>query len=129
LDIPNVFDDNDLMERDFGKASGLTYSERDALFPDGEFEGQEDWDALRSRVCGAVTRNADKFYPKDIIAVSHGAAINSVLAELSGRSIGTGKTRLKNACINMLEYDGNSYKIVFYNKTYDEINVGVIDDG
>jgi uncharacterized phosphatase len=121
LGIQHIFEDRDLMERDYGKATGLIGHELPAHFPDGSYEGMEDWETLRDRVIGAIKRSADRFYPKDIIIVSHGSAINSILAELSGHSIGSGKTRLKNACINMLEYENSILKIVFYNKTSDEL--------
>lgn len=121
LDIHEVYHENDLVERDYGKASGLTEAERMALFPDGKYGGIEDWEMLRDRVYGSIIRIADRFYPEDIIIISHGAAINSILAELSNHSIGTGKTRLKNACINMLDYSNKRLKIVLYNKTYDDL--------
>ena len=120
LDVHEVYEENDLVERDYGKASGLTEAERKALFPDGKYEGIEDWEMLRNRVYGTILKAADKFYPEDIIIVSHGSAINSILAELSNHEIGTGKTRLKNACVNMLEYSNQSLKIVFYNKSSEE---------
>ena len=72
---------------------------------------------------GSVIKYADKFYPNNIIIVSHGSAINSLLAELSNHEIGTGKTRLKNACINMFTYSEHSLNIDFYNKSYDEIEI------
>ena len=122
LDVHEVYEENDLVERDYGKASGLTEVERKALFPDGKYEGIEDWEMLRDRVYGAILRAADKFYPEDIIVVSHGSAINSILAELSNHEIGTGKTRLENACVNMLEYSNQSLKIVFYNKSSEELD-------
>jgi uncharacterized phosphatase len=121
LGIREVYKDFDLIERDYGKASGLTPEERAELFPDGKFEGIENWEPLRDRICGAVIRNTEKFLPESIIIVSHGGAINSVLAELSGHEIGTGKTRLKNACINMLTYEERTLKIKFFNKSCEEI--------
>lgn len=121
LNINEIYEDDDLIERDYGKASGLTQEERAALFPDGKYDDIENWEMLRDRVNGAVIRSADKFYPDDIIIISHGGAINSILAELSNHTIGTGKTRLKNACINMLTYNEQLLDIAFYNKSYDEL--------
>jgi len=121
LNIHEIYEDADLVERDCGNISGLTEKELIELFPDGKYEGIEDWEALRDRVYNAVIRYADKFYPDDIIIVSHGGAINSILAELSNHTIGSGKTRLKNACVNMLEYKTQSLSILFYNKSFDEL--------
>ena len=122
LNIREVYEDIDLIERDLGKASGSTPKERAALFPDGKYEGSENLELLRTRVYNAVLRSSEKFCPGNIIIVSHGAAINSLLALLSNDVIGTGKTRLKNACISMLKYENQAFNIVFYNKDCDEIN-------
>jgi len=121
LNITEVYEDADLIERDYGKASGLTAEERAAMFPDGVYEGMEDWNTLKDRVYCAILRSTDKFSNEDIILVSHGSAINSILAELSNHAIGTGKTRLKNACMSMLEYKNQLLSIVFYNKSADEL--------
>ena len=120
LKIDEIYEDFDLVERDYGKASGLIESERIKLFPDGNYEGMEDWELMRDRVYGAVLRSADKVHPENIIIVSHGSAINSVLAELSNHSIGTGKTRLKNACINVFDYTEKSLKMELHNLSHDE---------
>ena len=119
LNIQKIYDDINLVERDYGKASGLTENERTILFPDGKYEGIEDWVILKNRMHNSITKNADKFYPNNIIIVSHGSAINSILAELSNHEIGTGKTRLKNASISMLTYTERLLSIKFYNKSYD----------
>jgi len=120
LEVDEVYEDHDLIERDYGKASGLIESERKKLFPDDNFDGMEDWELLRDRVCGAVLKSVEKFYPENIIIISHGGAINSVLAELSDHTIGTGKTRLKNACINVLSYARKSLRIELHNLSHDE---------
>jgi len=122
LNIQEIYCDNNFIERDYGKASGLTEKERQALFPDGKYEGIENWETLRDRVYNSIINYADKFYPNNIIIVSHGAAINSILAKLSNHEIGTGKTRLKNACVNMFTYTGRLLNINFYNKSYDELS-------
>ena len=121
LNIQEIRPDINLIERDYGKASGLTENERTALFPDGNYEGMEEWTTLRDRVYASILKYVEIYYPENIIIVSHGSAINSILAELSNHEIGSGKTRLKNACINMLTYADQLLRINFYNKSYDEI--------
>jgi uncharacterized phosphatase len=56
-----------------------------------------------------------------IIRVSHGAALNSILAYISKGGIGTGKTILKNGCITLLDETDNEIEIKYYNKTAEEI--------
>ena len=123
LNIEEIVVDDGLIERDYGKASGLMRDEWRNVYPDGKFEGAEEWDVLRDRVYSAVVKNFDKFSPKDIIIVSHGGAINAILAEVSGHTIGSGKTHLKNACISMLMCNEGRLEVVFYNKTWDELVV------
>ena len=120
VQVQEVYEECDLMECDYGKASGLTESERIKLFPDGNYDGMEDWELLRDRVCGALIRSVDKHYPESIIIVSHGGAINAILAELSDHTIGTGKTRLKNACISMISYVNKSLKVESHNISHNE---------
>lgn len=122
MNIDEIHTDTNLIERDYGKASGLTEKERIALFPDGKYDGIEDWETLRDRVYHSIVKYADLYYPENIIIVSHGSAINSILAELSNHEIGSGKTRLKNACISMLTYTDQLLNIKFYNKSYDELH-------
>ncbi|MCL2772016.1 MAG: histidine phosphatase family protein [Oscillospiraceae bacterium] len=125
-EISPVREESGLIERDYGKASGLTPEERKKLFPDGKYEsvgGVEDWETVKDRVYNAVLNCARKSDGGDIIIVSHGAAINSLLAHLSNHEIGSGKTILKNGCLNMLEYTNGVLKIVFYNKSADEVDL------
>lgn len=64
--------------------------------------------------------------PESTIAVvSHGAWINALLAVVSGHEIGSGKTRLKNACISMLYQEKNKWEIGFYNLTGEDIKNGI----
>lgn len=120
LGIAEVIEDENLSERDYGKASGLLPEERATRFPDGKYDGIEPWEPLRDRVFGAVKNAAEKFFPKNIIIVSHGAAINSVLAEISNHEIGTGKTRLKNACINMFSFAERVLNLDAHNKSHED---------
>ena len=124
--ISQVCEEYGLIERDYGKASGLTPAERRILFPDGKYEnaeGVENWETLRDRGCTAVLKCAQKSDGGDIIIVSHGGVINSLLAHLSNHEIGSGKTVLKNGCLSMLEYKDGVLRIVFYNKSADEADL------
>ncbi|MBD7943977.1 histidine phosphatase family protein [Psychrobacillus sp. Sa2BUA9] len=57
-------------------------------------------------------------YPnKKKILVAHGAVINAILALLSDSKIGSGKTKLLNACISNLEYKQDRWKVKDYNQT------------
>jgi uncharacterized phosphatase len=116
-----IHEETDFTERDFGAASGMTAEEREKAFPGGECPGIEPLEALQNRTVTALLKYAEKYRGKNIIIVSHGAAINSILAYLSGNEIGSGKTTLKNACITLLEKTDKAILIKDYNKTVNEI--------
>jgi uncharacterized phosphatase len=121
IGIKNIREDAGLIERNMGEVSGMTMEERRKAFPDGKFGGMEELETMQGRVLNCLTGYAEKLAGKGIIAVSHGAAINSVLAYLSKGEIGSGKTLLNNACISLLEYDGKTFSIVFFNKEAKEL--------
>jgi uncharacterized phosphatase len=119
-----IHENEGFIEIDVGEISGMTPKEKEAVFPDGKINGMESFECLQKRVVESLNE-CSRIYPgKDIIIVSHGAAINSVLSYLSNNEIGTGKTILKNACVNLLEYNGGGYKIIYYNKEVIELNNG-----
>jgi uncharacterized phosphatase len=118
--LEKVIIDQNLIERDFGKISGMTPDERDEFNKTGQDAGIENWDSMSKRVIDALLSYYENSAYQNIIAVSHGAAINAVLSVLSKGEIGTGKTWLKNTCVNVLHSDGNSMKIDYYNLTAEE---------
>lgn len=111
LGIDNVYEDIDLTERDIGQISGMTVEERDIMFPDGKYEGMEDWELLRNRVYNAVLNGAERFYPQDIIIISHDAAIKALRSKLTKHEIDTGKA-LKNTYITMLSFTDKTLKFI-----------------
>jgi Fructose-2,6-bisphosphatase len=123
LNIPKMQEEHGFIERDYGKASGTKTSgfsaeDRIALFSDNSMESLQ---TLTARLFSALKESVKSRQSENIIIVSHGGAINAILAKLSAGTIGSGKTQLKNACINMLEYNGKAFDIVFYNKTAEEL--------
>ena len=116
-----IYEENDFIERDFGKASGMTIEERKANFTNDNWEGIEPMETLKNRTVTALMKYIKKYENNDILIISHGAAINSILAYLSENEIGSGKTVLKNACITLMEKTIDQIKIIFYNKTIDEL--------
>ena len=115
--IKAIVEIEELVERDYGKASGLTVQERKEMFPDGNVEGQEDWNHLKDRAMNAITHLVGRYTGKRMIVVSHGGVINAILSAITNGEIGTGKTVLKNACVNILHFDGEKWKIELCNHT------------
>jgi uncharacterized phosphatase len=116
-----IHEDVDFIERDYGKASGMTSDERKIEFPNGKHSGIESYKALQSRTVNALLKYIKKYKGRDIIIISHGAAINSMLAYVSKNKIGTKKTILKNACMTLLEETGDEIRIIYFNKTVKEL--------
>lgn len=117
-----VIIEEDLIERDFGTLSGMTYDRNKYFDTFGrKDESMESFDTLSKRLMNCVLKNAEKYKGQDIIMVSHGAAINAVLSVLSGGDEGSGKTRLKNACINILSYKDKQLKLEQFNLSPEEL--------
>jgi uncharacterized phosphatase len=119
--VKTIREEPGFLERDMGEVSGMTMEERKAAFPKGGFGGMEAPELLQDRVVGALLKYTKEFNGKNFIVVSHGAAINALLAYLSGGELGPGKTMLKNACITLLEYQDEEFHLLFYNKEAREL--------
>jgi broad specificity phosphatase PhoE len=109
-----------ITERDFSKVSGLTPKEREAFYASGEKDDKEPWEQLTERMFDSLQKYAEQFIPDDIIMISHGASINSVLSVLSGGETGTGKILLKNTCINIIHYEEGRFSLEEFNLTPEE---------
>jgi uncharacterized phosphatase len=118
-----IHEEIDFIERDYGKASGMTVKERQTVFPDGEYIGIEPFEALQNRTVNALKKYMEKYKGNNIIIVSHGAAINSIVAYLSKNELGAERAALKNACITLLEEVDKEIRIKYYNKIVDEITL------
>ena len=113
LKLPSVQAMDEFMERDFGECSGLTTAQRKHYFPDGHIPGQETLETLQKRVLLGLNglKNQQK---ARVLVVAHGGVINALLAQLSKGEIGTGKTILHNACLNLFQYQ-QEWQILAYN--------------
>jgi broad specificity phosphatase PhoE len=116
-----VIVENGLTERDFGKLSGFGYQDRDTILARGEDLAMEPLEQLIERFMAVLTCYINEGRYENILVVSHGASINAVLLHLSGGEIGTGKTILKNTCVNKLLVQNGQIKLEYVNLTPDEI--------
>lgn len=111
-----IIEMEEFKERSFGEAEGLTVEERERRYPDGSYTGQEELEAFRKRVMHAISKVNQQFAGKKVIVVAHGAVIGMILSTLSNGEIGTGKTKLINACINNIEFTEEEWKVHNYNQ-------------
>lgn len=128
LNIETIYEMDEFVERDFGEASGLTKKEvksrffcgNDSIkfaFSESLIPNMETFDCLRNRSVYGIEEIARKYNNKKIIVVTHGAVINVILSFISNGDIGTGKTNLSNACINIIKYIENNWKVEVLNET------------
>jgi uncharacterized phosphatase len=120
LAIEQLIIEDNLTERDFSKVSGLTPKEREAFYASGEKDDKEPFEDLCKRMMSSIHKYAELNYENNIIMVSHGASINSVLSTLSDGKTGTGKIILKNTCINIIHYEKGHISLGEYNLTAEE---------
>ncbi len=120
LKIRKIILEEGITERDFSRVSGMTPAERDAFYASGEPDDKEPWEQLCNRMMGSLHKYARQFSQDNIIMISHGASINSVLSVLSSGMTGTGKIILKNTCINIIRYEQGRFLLEDYNLTAEE---------
>ncbi|WP_455718813.1 histidine phosphatase family protein [Anaerosporobacter sp.] len=111
-----VIEDSRLIERDFGKVSGLLPEERNALLESGEDTNMEAFEHLTKRIMAAMKEYQEKHREQNVLVITHGGVINAILHVLSKGEIGTGKTLVANTSIAILDDQEGNLKIKAYNK-------------
>ena len=82
LGAPGVVDD--LAERRYGQAEGLTGDEIDALFPgDTPVPGRETREEVAARTIPALVALAERHAGESIVVVSHGGVIRTILTAVA----------------------------------------------
>ncbi|SOC45057.1 histidine phosphatase family protein [Ureibacillus acetophenoni] len=116
LKIP-IIEMVEFIERDYGDAEGMTVTERLTAFPNRNYTKQEDRQTLTIRVIAGIQKINQLYLRKRVLLVAHGGVINTILAQFSNGEIGSGKTKLINACISNIEFIDEEWKIKNYNQT------------
>lgn len=95
---------DNLMERDYGKLSGLTIEERRHLFPGGERQAGnvESVPMAAARMFRAFDDMLEVCPDRVILGVTHGGIINAVFSRLTSGEIGTGKTLTVNCSASLV---------------------------
>jgi len=116
MGLDEITEEPGLLERDFGVMSGKILEN---IFATIHCEGSESLDAAAERIMSALKRHEGK-PGESLLAVSHGAVINALLFALTDGRVGTGITRLKNTCVNILEAENGELRVVAWNLTAPE---------
>lgn len=112
----SVLVDEAFIERDYGEASGLTPSEREGRFPPGNIPGSEPFPILQDRIWHGLEAVIRRYMHKRVIIVTHGGALRSLLAKVSGNRVGNGPTYLKNGGLSLLQWERNALSLVEYDR-------------
>lgn len=104
------------VERSYGDAEGMTMAERSIAFVNDHVPNREDRATLTKRIMNGIERINAKYNGKKIILVAHGAVINTILAQMSKGKIGSGKTKLMNACISTIHLKDKQWAVENYNQ-------------
>jgi len=115
LGLSDVITLDAFIERDFGKASGMTLEQQKIAFLDGIIPEKESDDDFSDRTVRGLESLVKEYNGKNIILVSHGAVINSLLKAISNNSINIGETLIKNTCVNIIKYIDDTWHIELYN--------------
>lgn len=115
LNIP-LIEMDEFVERSFGDAEGMTLEERTSNFPTNNYPNQEDQDLFKNRLVKGLEKINNSYSGEKILLVAHGAVINAILAKFSNGEIGSGKTKLINACLSNIEFTQEKWRIKNYNQ-------------
>lgn len=94
----------------------MAYAERSSKFPDSTYPNQEERTSLNKRIMEGIEKINKRYVDKKVLLVAHGAVINSILSVLSNGDIGSGKTKLINACISNIYLHQDKWIIKDFNQ-------------
>lgn len=106
---------DDFIERDYGDAEGMSFEERQKLFPNKQYPNMEPLSALQDRMLEGIEKVRATYPDKRVLIVAHGAAIHALLTALADEHMGIKDTRLENACLNYVEWTDGEWKVNDYN--------------
>ncbi|KDE32297.1 MULTISPECIES: histidine phosphatase family protein [Bacillus] len=106
---------DDFIERDYGDAEGMSFEERQKLFPNKQYPNMEPLSALQDRMLEGIEKVRATYPDKRVLIVAHGAAIHALLTSLADEQMGIKDTRLENACLNYVEWTDGEWKVNDYN--------------
>ncbi|MCW1836801.1 MULTISPECIES: histidine phosphatase family protein [Bacillus] len=106
---------DDFIERDYGDAEGMSFEERQKLFPDKKYPNMESLEAMQDRMVEGIEKVRAAYPDQHVLIVAHGAAIHALLSTLADEHMGLQDTRLENACLNYVEWKDGKWKVRDYN--------------
>ncbi|WP_456265429.1 MULTISPECIES: histidine phosphatase family protein [unclassified Bacillus (in: firmicutes)] len=105
----------DFIERDYGDAEGMSFEERQKLFPDKQYPNMEPLETIQNRMLEGIEKVRAAYPDQHVLIVAHGAAIHALLTTLADEHMSLQNTRLVNACLNYVEWSNDKWKVLDYN--------------
>lgn len=109
-DVP-LIEIDDFSERSFGDAEGMTVEKRNATYSSRNYPNQEEMEAFKERIMTGIKKVHQNYPNGKVLLVAHGAVINSILSTLSKGEVGSGKTKLINACISNIHFQDEQWNV------------------
>lgn len=106
---------DDFIERDYGDAEGMSFEERQKLFPDKQYPNMEPIETIQNRMLEGIEKVRAAYPDQHVLIVAHGVAIHALLTTLADEHMGLQNTRLVNACLNYVEWSDGKWKVRDYN--------------
>jgi len=106
---------DDFIERDYGDAEGMSFEERQKLFPNKQYPNMEPLETIQNRMLEGIEKVRAAYPDQHVLIVAHGAAIHALLTTLADEHMGLQNTRLVNACLNYVECSDGKWKVLDYN--------------
>jgi uncharacterized phosphatase len=107
----------EFIERDLGSASGLLPAERKRRFPNGHIPDAEPREILEQRIVIALKLLEDKYNNKNVIVVTHGGVINSIMLKITKGEFKPEKTPIKNGSVTILKLNNYIWELELFNYT------------
>jgi len=121
LGLDGVTDVDDLVERDYGDAEGMSFEQIEALYPEGvRAPGQETRAAVAARVVPALLALAERHPGERLVVVSHGGAIRSVLQTAEP---GTQHPRITNASVHSFRVEDGELRLIAFDDPIEEESI------
>lgn len=111
LDIP-LIEMEEFIEIGFGDAEGLSKEEQKERFKDNVIPNRETNELIEERFIKAIDYIKENYKDKNILVVSHGAILNTLLHFYTNGEVGTGKTKLLNTSITTVELEEDTFKVL-----------------
>lgn len=114
---------DDIVERNYGEAEGLTDFEISTRYPDQHVPSRETREAVLERVVPALVNLARRHEGENLVVVAHGGVIRTVLNEVSPASHYHRGVPITNGSIHSFRLTDDELELVTFDDPIDEESV------